>query len=270
MASSIEPSITPGRADPVRRASVFLPKEHGSWSLALEPVLFGLLVAPTLAGGALAVGAVSAFFLRRPLKAASRSRSRADLGTVALLGTFAAAGLVTTVVLGGWRPLLPLIPALPLALLFLHWDRQNETRATQAELAASSIFALLPSVMAMQATMTIGTAIALSTIMLARSAPTILIVRTYLRLRKGQHPSLAPAVVTTLAAALLIIMMAARQWVPWVAAGLVLASALRLALLVPALRPDWPARRLGIGEMIFGVIYVVTISVSLNAGHLPS
>ena len=49
-------------------AQLTLPKEHGSWSLALEPVAFGLLVAPSAAGAALALAAVSGFFLRRPLK----------------------------------------------------------------------------------------------------------------------------------------------------------------------------------------------------------
>ena len=32
---------------------------------------------------------------------------------------------------------------------------------------------------------------------------------------------------------------------------------------------DWTARRLGIGEMVFGVIYVVTISVSISPSHFP-
>jgi hypothetical protein len=46
-----------------RWRDVILPKEHGSWSLALEPIALGLLVAPSWAGGSLAV-AVLAGFLR--------------------------------------------------------------------------------------------------------------------------------------------------------------------------------------------------------------
>ena len=49
---------------------LLLPKEHGSWSLAFEPVALGLLVAPSWAGGALALAAAAGFFLRRPLKLA--------------------------------------------------------------------------------------------------------------------------------------------------------------------------------------------------------
>ena len=65
-------------------AQLTLPKEHGSWSLALEPVAFGLLVAPSAAGAALALAAVSGFFLRRPLKfaLAAKSDSRQPLALV--------------------------------------------------------------------------------------------------------------------------------------------------------------------------------------------
>ncbi|HQY06456.1 MAG TPA: YwiC-like family protein, partial [Lacunisphaera sp.] len=78
MASSVElrphllsPSAATGRerAAPVPGA-VFLPKEHGSWSLALEPLALGLLLAPSAAGGALLAAALAGFFARRPLKTA--------------------------------------------------------------------------------------------------------------------------------------------------------------------------------------------------------
>ncbi|MES1167658.1 MAG: YwiC-like family protein, partial [Oleiharenicola lentus] len=50
--------------------AIFLPREHGSWFLVLEPLALGLLVAPSSAGGALAVATLAAFFMRRPLKPA--------------------------------------------------------------------------------------------------------------------------------------------------------------------------------------------------------
>lgn len=50
--------------------SLVLPREHGSWSLALEPLALGLLVAPTRAGAWLALAGAAAFLSRRPLKLA--------------------------------------------------------------------------------------------------------------------------------------------------------------------------------------------------------
>src|SRR5438067_8458307 len=37
--------------------AVVIPSEHGGWGLTLEPALLGLLVAPSIAGGALAIAA---------------------------------------------------------------------------------------------------------------------------------------------------------------------------------------------------------------------
>ena len=245
-------------------SSVFLPKEHGSWSLALEPVLFGLLVAPSLAGGALAVSAAAAFFLRRPAKAVWRTPHRAAWIAVVLLGICAVVGMGKAILLAGWSPLLFLLPALPLAALFLHWDRQNESRATHAELAACGIFALLPAVMAAQAGRPVVVAVTLGSIMLARSLPTVLIIRTYLRRRKGSPAGSTPAVVATMITVGLIIAFAFAGQSPWTAVAFVLIAALRLALLVPAWQPDWPAKRIGIAEAVFGLGYVLLIAVAFH------
>ena len=51
-----------------RWRSVAIPSEHGGWGLTAEPALLGLLVAPSIAGGVLAVAAVVAFLARTPLK----------------------------------------------------------------------------------------------------------------------------------------------------------------------------------------------------------
>ena len=50
--------------------SVAVPSEHGGWGLTLEPVLLGLLVAPSVAGALLGVAAFLAFVVRTPLKLA--------------------------------------------------------------------------------------------------------------------------------------------------------------------------------------------------------
>ncbi|GIW24085.1 MAG: hypothetical protein KatS3mg069_0352 [Meiothermus sp.] len=48
--------------------TVALPNEHGGWGFTLEPILLGLLVAPSWAGLGLGVFALAAFFTRHPLK----------------------------------------------------------------------------------------------------------------------------------------------------------------------------------------------------------
>src|SRR5258708_7378263 len=93
-------AASPPRVSPVPttvfRSSVFLPKEHGSWSLALEPILLGLLVAPSGSGVSLAVAAIAGFFARRPFKAIlgrSSPRRPGALPAAILLGFCACVGL---------------------------------------------------------------------------------------------------------------------------------------------------------------------------------
>src|SRR5688572_20448088 len=105
---SLPRPVPPPRPGAARPVSVFLPKEHGSWSLALEPLALGLLIAPSWAGGALAGAVLAGFFVRRPLKAAFTAdlqRRREARGGLALLGMLALAGLFEAGVLGGWSAL---------------------------------------------------------------------------------------------------------------------------------------------------------------------
>lgn len=56
---------------------IALPTEHGGWALTLEPALLALLVAPSLAGTALAAAAFLAFLIRTPAKTILVDRWRA-------------------------------------------------------------------------------------------------------------------------------------------------------------------------------------------------
>ena len=79
MAQSLPPNTADtSTARPPSFKSVALPAEHGSWSLVTEPILLGLLVAPSWAGAALAVTAFALFLFNRPFKVywADRRRGR--------------------------------------------------------------------------------------------------------------------------------------------------------------------------------------------------
>jgi hypothetical protein len=245
-------------------AAVFLPKEHGSWSLALEPLGLGLLVAPSVAGLALALAAVAGLFVRRPLKAAlthavsgRRREARRPLG---LLSAAALAGLGEAFVLGGPGALWPLGLAAPFGGLFLWFDAQNESRAAAAEIAGSTMFALLPAAMATLAGWPAPAALALSAIALGRSLPTILAVRAYLRLTKQQPADPFAALSAGTGALLALAFLAQAGLVPWLAVGWSGLLLLRLIWYVTSLRPVWSARRVGITEAVIGLIYIGTLT----------
>jgi hypothetical protein len=131
----------PAARSPLR--SVALPAEHGGWGLTLEPGILGLLIAPSLAGWCIALGALVAFLARTPLKVALVDRRRgrmldrtrlaqrvaaAELAVLALL----AAGAVLLGEPGFW---VPGIVALPLLAVEGWYEVRSRGRRLVPELA---------------------------------------------------------------------------------------------------------------------------------------
>lgn len=243
-----------------RRAPVFMPREHGSWSLALEPLALGLLVAPSAGGLGLAVAAASGFFARRPARAlmapCGPGARRASALALAVLGCVAAAGLAEAAALGGLRSLWPLLACVPLGGLFLLFDMRKDARAAAAEIAGAATFSVLPAALATQAGWPALLSLGLAGVMCARSVPTVLVVRFAVRSGKGQSPGRLGPVVAALVAVGLVAELASLALVPRAVVVLACLLALRTALLV-SLRPAALApRALGLAEAFIGVAYI--------------
>jgi hypothetical protein len=242
-----------------------LPKEHGSWSLALEPVAFGLLVAPSAAGAGLALAAVSGFFLRRPLKLllSHKSDPRQPLALVglAILLLTGLAGLLLAVrfgAVGGWWPLLPAALA---GAVFTWCDNRNEAREGAAEIAGVVSFSLLPAAFGALAGWSTTASLALAAIMLVRSVQTVLTVRASIRIRKGRPFAIAPSLLTVGAGIVLIAWLTALRLAPWTALVFVLILAARTAWLL-LWRPRLTAKNVGIIEAVLGVLMVVVLALT--------
>jgi len=238
-----------------------LPKEHGSWALAFEPLALGLLVAPSAAAGWLGLATAAGFLCRRPLKLAvtlpvgEARRSTAARWAAALIAV-AFTGVLLAARSGDWRALWPLLLGAPAALLFLWFDLRNAARDLESELAGSSAFALVPAACGTLAGWSAPAALVLSALCLARTWPTILAVRAFLRRKKNlpAHPRVA-AVCAFAAAAGSAALFAARlaPWTVLPAALLLLARNLRLLFFPGRLAT---ARQVGIGEAVIGVIWL--------------
>lgn len=244
-------------------AQLTLPKEHGSWSLALEPVVLGLLVAPSAAGAALALAAGAGFFMRRPMKLALAGKrdSRQPLAIIcttilALVGLW---GLLLAARFGAVGCWWPLLPAALAGAVFAWWDGRNGARQGAAELAGALAFALLPTSFGTFAGWSVATSLALTVMMLVRSVPTVLTVRTYLRIRKGLACSIAPALVMTGVGIGVTAWLAALGLMPWEAGVFALVFAARTSWLLLG-RPRLTARTLGITEAVLGALMVLILS----------
>lgn len=243
-----------------------LPKEHGSWSLAMEPLAFGLLAAPSAAGGALTLAALAGFFLRRPLKSLFREPSAAQrqwmiLCAVVLIAV-ALAGLSAAAKFGGVAKLWPLIPAALAGIAFVWFDSRNEARAEAAELSGAIAFGILPAALGALAGWNGIESSALALVMLSRSVPTVIYVRTYMRLRKGREATRAPALLAASAAFILLAWLAVAKIAPWPVAIFAVLLPARTFWLLGHRRPRFPAKVVGFTEMFLGVAMVLTLAIA--------
>jgi hypothetical protein len=245
---------------------LIVPKEHGSWSLALEPVALGLLAASSRAGGFLALATVAGFFLRRPFKlllqAKPDDRRPLALACVAGLSLIAIISLTLAAGLGGWLALWSLLPAAAAGIGFAWFDAHGENRAGAAEICGSLAFACLPAAFATLAGWPPAVALALATVMLARSVPTVLLVRTLLRRAKGQSVKTSTALALNLLATGLLLFLAVRSLMPWLPAVVSILLLARAIWYLSPPRPPLTARKLGILELTLGIVVVLTAALA--------
>jgi hypothetical protein len=242
-----------------------LPKEHGSWSLALEPLAFGLLVAPSAAGAGLALAAAAVFFLRRPIKLAlarkSDPRQPLAILCLVLLALTGMTGFGLAAQLGAPGGLWPLLPAALAGAVFAWCDSRNEAREGAAEIAGVVTFSMLPAAFGTLAGWSALAALALAAIMLVRSVPTVLTVRTSIRIRKGRPYAIAPALLTAGVGIVLITWLASLRLAPWLAVGFAVLLAIRTAWLL-LWHPSLTARTVGIIEAVLGVLLVLVLAMT--------
>ncbi len=261
MTSTMEPpaALRP-RAEWVR---VLLPREHGGWSLALEPVALGVLAVPSVAGSLLGLATVAAFLARRPLKLVLAVGDNRGLAKVLLgmLAAVAAAGLAGAIASGGTACLAWLLAPALLGGLFLVLDLRRDGRSPLAELCGAAAFSCVAGAIAAAAGAPRAAA-ALLFAMAARSIPTVLFVRARVRGAKTgeRHPAppLAAATIAVFAAALLGADGAVPLVVPAALAVLWARAVVLLVLPLPGIR----ARTLGLLELGLGAGYVLAVGAA--------
>jgi len=108
--------------------------------------------------------------------------------------------------------------------------------------------------------------LALAVVMLMRSVPAVLTVRTYLRRRKGVGGAAYPPLVASLGLLAVAIWLATHNllpvWVPWLGGIL----ALRTMWMVSGWAPDWPAKRVGMLEAVLGLGYLAGVIWAYRMG----
>jgi hypothetical protein len=228
-----------------------LPQEHGAWAFLLEPIAVGMLVAPSRMGGCIAFGAVMAFLARHPLLLALRDRGRGRRNPrTAICERFAVAYAAFAAVAFaqvGLKPMLPLLAALPLAVI--HFKSGGRTLA--GELAGALAPAATAAAIVIAGGSSTFTASALWLLLGARAIVSILYVRSALR---GESRAL---MLTAHAVAVVIAVVLA--FVHVVSFGAIAAMLMLLARALP--KQLLSARSIGVRELGYGALTVLLIVI---------
>jgi hypothetical protein len=246
-----------------------VPKEHGSWFFVLEPLLLCIPLRTSREGLLLALAAVLAFLVRRPL-AAGWGVGAGEAGQVAFARRLAClllglAGCVSVPVLIGLpaASFIVLGGMLLLALVSAVYELLGVRRSLPGELAGVLVFGLLPALLLTVSGAGVGLAWRGTLVLLLRSLPSFLSLRAYLRLRKQGDVALK----TVLAAPVLALPFAFATWsLGWVPMASVVFSMLFLvrSLVLVKWGRKVAATKLGIMEAVLGVSHSLCLAWALS------
>jgi len=253
-----------------RLRPLLLPTEHGGWGFLFEPIVIGLVSAPSVAGLWLSLAALAAFLARQPLKVAMddwRHRRRVPRTPVARAIAAAYLLVVGLALLGAAasarRPFWPLAFALgPLSLVTLWYDSRGDSRRLLPELSGATALGGAAAAVGLAAGWPWLPALGLWASALIRVLPAIVTVRERVRRLHGERPdALGPAT----AHALALVTAVSLALVHLLPPGVVLVAALLAARAAWHLRrdaPPTPAMRLGIRELVTGLAAAIAIGIA--------
>ena len=254
---------TPAVAQRPRWRSVAVPNEHGGWGLTAEPVLLGLLLAPSPAGACIGLAALIAFLVRTPLKLVSidvrhhrwvdRTRLAVRIAAIevivlALLG-------VSAVALAGWSWTLPIAVAGPLVAIEWSFDSRGRGRRLIPELSGAVGIAAAAAAIVVADDGSWMLAGGVWLVLAARAVGSIPFVRVQIsRLRRGTGDKRQSDVAQMVAVLLAVAAVAADTDLLAGAIGVVVLAVLQLWWVR---RRPVPARRLGLTQLGLGLALVV-------------
>lgn len=258
-------------ASGVRIKSIALPAEHGGWALLFEPIALGVLLAPSVAGAYLALGALGFFLTRQPLTIAIATRNRpSPRATIArqfvflylALGSFA---LLAAIAFGQNQFLWPLVIAAPLLIVQVAHDWAGHRRALVSEIAGAAAVSSLAAMITLAGGWPIRPAFALWAIMTARAVPAILYVRACVARLRRRPTSCSSMLVAHLLAVVAVATLAGVHLAPRVAVAATIVLLVR-AIIGFARVSHLTAKQLGLSEVAFGTFTVVVIGVGKAFG----
>lgn len=271
-ATSQIPATKPVSNIPVK--SIALPIEHGAWGFLFEPLAAGLLLAPSLAAPFIILFTVGAFLTRQPLKflATDMMKRRVLPRTpvarrfVLIFAAVTAVGFVGSLLLAPLDSFIPFLFAGPVALFLISQDVARQTRQLIPELLAAAALGSSITVLALAAGFGYSYSFALWAIMVARLIPSVLFVRNRLHLDKGKEYSAGIAIGSHVAALALVAGLFVSGLASLLTVGVAAFLLIRCITGLSSRRRLVPAKFIGIREVVYGVVYALSVVIGYYAG----
>jgi hypothetical protein len=240
-----------------------LPNEHGGWGLLFEPIVLALVVRPSWDGVFVGLTFVFAFLARQPLRFAlqdvmherSVPRTRYCWTFAGLYALAAATSLGFALAGGAWTILIPLGLVAPFGVTQLLYDAHNRSRQLFPELVGAAAMTSSAAAIALAGGMRILPAFALAGVILARTIPTIVYVRTLLQRAHGRDVSSSWPLALHAMAILLVALFASK-----IAVAAMCILFIRATWMLAMAAPP-PAKRIGWTEIAFGALSVLLFAL---------
>ena len=252
--------------------AVAVPSEHGGWGLTLEPVLLGLLVAPSFAGACIGVATFGAFLVRTPAKLVGvdlHRRRRLDRTRLAAAVASVESALIVAAVAGatllaGTRWWVVVALAAPLAAVEAWYDVRSRGRRLVPELCGALGIAGSAAAIAIAGGAANGTAAAVWLVLAARSIGAIPFVRAQIaRSRRGE---LRTGISNAAQAIALIVALAAWWGDHRVLPGSVVLAAIAASQLVWVRRTPPAVKVIGMRQMLLGLAVTLATAAGIALG----
>ncbi len=249
---------------------VGIPSEHGGWSLTLEPVVLGLLIAWSWPGFALGVAALLAFITRTPLKIVMVDRWRdrwldrtalaariasIEAAIIIALAIVATLGAITT------RFWIPIAIGIPLVALELWYDMRSRSRRLIPELAGTLGISLSVSAIVIADGGSTSLAIGMWVVISARAIAAVVYARAQVARGFGRSTALWHSDVAQALGVIAVV-------VAWLVNTIPLAPVIALVViaifnLIAVRRPISSVKAIGFQQMGFGIAVVVITAVAV-------
>ena len=252
--------------------SLAIPNEHGGWGFTLEPVILGLLVAPSAAGWGLGLMALASFFARHPTKLALSDlrrghvypRTKLAASFALLYGGLALLGLAVAWVYGDHAFIRPLLAALPFAGLQILFDALGKGRTLWGELSGALAMGSVATAIILagggDARMAWGAWLVLA----MRGLVAIRYARAQVRRAYGKPVSKISTFATAVLGVAVLFLGAVWGVSPWLGMWAVLALAVYVVYMLE--QPPVTARHVGWSQMFFGWLVAIMTAVGIRMG----